>query len=84
MVEIAILDAVGTSAYARQSNTAKILGVTGAFYVVALALSCMRLYTRAVISKSVRKEDYAIIPSMASADKSLFRVQVSITNILSL
>lgn len=57
-------DAVTDVVRAHESNTGRILAVTGTFYSVSLITCCLRVYTQVVLVKALRKEDYAIISAI--------------------
>lgn len=49
--------------YAKQSNTSMLLGVTGTIHVLALIASVLRIYTRLLVVKRFRVEDYFVAVS---------------------
>ncbi|KAK1963320.1 hypothetical protein LY78DRAFT_614479 [Colletotrichum sublineola] len=63
--------------WAKESNTAMIVGVTGGFHALALLFVGSRIYTRMVIAKVMGRDDYVIVASMlcAMAGMTIFSVQ---------
>ncbi|KAJ0313826.1 hypothetical protein COL516b_000771 [Colletotrichum fioriniae] len=63
--------------WAKESNTAMIVGVTGGFHALALLFVGLRVYTRAAIVKLMGRDDYVAIASVlcAVAGMAIFSVQ---------
>ncbi|KAL0781262.1 hypothetical protein CaCOL14_002597 [Colletotrichum acutatum] len=63
--------------WAKESNTAMIVGVTGGFHALALLFVGLRVYTRAAIVKLMGRDDYVAIASAscAVAGMTIFSVQ---------
>ncbi|KAK1451894.1 hypothetical protein CMEL01_06468 [Colletotrichum melonis] len=63
--------------WAKESNTAMIVGVTGGFHALALLFVGLRVYTRAAIVKLMGRDDYVAIASVlcAMAGMTIFSVQ---------
>lgn len=49
--------------FAKQSNTAMIIGVAGTLHAIALVASILRIYARLLVVKRFRLEDYFIVMS---------------------
>ncbi|TKW51625.1 hypothetical protein CTA1_9368 [Colletotrichum tanaceti] len=63
--------------WARESNTAMIVGVTGGFHALALLFVGLRVYTRVAVVKVVGRDDAVVVASVlcAVAGMTIFSVQ---------
>ncbi|OLN85063.1 hypothetical protein CCHL11_10248 [Colletotrichum chlorophyti] len=63
--------------WAKESNTAMIVGVTGGFHALALLFVGLRVYTRMALVKVMGRDDYVVVASMlcAVAGMTIFSVQ---------
>ncbi|KZL85174.1 integral membrane protein, partial [Colletotrichum incanum] len=63
--------------WAKESNTAMIVGVTGGFHALALLFVGSRIYTRMAIVKMMGRDDYVVVASLlcAVAGMTIFSVQ---------
>ncbi|KAK6226869.1 hypothetical protein QIS74_00424 [Colletotrichum tabaci] len=63
--------------WARESNTAMIVGVTGGFHALALLFVGLRVYTRMAIVKVMGRDDFVVVASVlcAVAGMTIFSVQ---------
>lgn len=52
--------------WAKESNTAMIVGVTGGFHALALLFVGLRVYTRMAVVKVMGRDDYVIVASVVS------------------
>lgn len=55
------------NAYCQENNQAEILGLTGAFFTVAIIIVGLRMVVRGVMIKSVWADDYVMLSALAMA-----------------